>query len=200
MGEKGESLVPPASWAFLPAGDAGITRKVTSEGLFLGVEVKRGTISLGIWAPATTITRAQNEVDSVRSTKEYKNKRMSELVRKEKKQEQYEDEFCMAIEAFLNFHVNYKVMEKKLARAVTTHAIPVGSGTVARTQMIPIEKRASLAVIAWMRHQTTSYDDLKIVHIKGERRAVRKAFAQQSIVLLTNYREGRTKDPDCPVV
>jgi len=201
IGEKGEYLVPPASWAFLPAGDAGITRKVTSEGLFWRVEVKRGrrTISLGIWAPATTITRAQNEIDSVRSTVEYRKKRMSELVRKEKKQEQYEDEFCMAIEAFLNFHENYKVMEKKLARAVTTHAIPVGSGTVARTQMIPIEKRASLAVIAWMRHQTTSYDDLKIAHIKGERRAVRKAFAQQSIVLLTNYREGRMRNPDCPL-
>lgn len=201
IGEKGESLVPPESWAFLPAGDAGITRKVTSGGQFWRVEVKKGrrTISLGIWAPAKTITGAQEEVKSVRLTEDYKKKRISELDRREKKQGQYEEEFCQAIEVFLNFHDDYKEMEKQLARAVTTHAIPVGSGTVARTQMIPIEERASLAVLAWMRHQTTAYDNLKIARIKGERRAVRKALAQQSIVLLANYREGRMREADCPL-
>lgn len=201
IGEKGESLVPPESWAFLPAGDAGITRKVTSGGPFWRVEVKKGrrTISLGIWAPAKTINRAQEEVKSVRLTEDYKKKRILELDRREKKQGQYEEEFCQAIEAFLNFHEDYKEMEKKLTRAVTTHAIPVGSGTVARTQMIPIEERASLAVIAWMRHQTTAYDGLKIAHIKGERRAVRKAFAKQSIILLAKYREGSMRETDCPL-
>jgi len=34
IGEKGEILVPPSSWAFLPAGDAGITRKVTAKEMF----------------------------------------------------------------------------------------------------------------------------------------------------------------------
>ncbi|MBV5313183.1 MAG: DUF2293 domain-containing protein [Prolixibacteraceae bacterium] len=201
IGEKGESLVSPASWTFLPAGDTGLTRKVTSEGLFWRVEVKKGkrTISLGIWAPANTITRAQEEVRSVRLTEDYKKKRISELDRREKKQGQYEEEFCIAIEAFLNFHDDYKETGKKLARAVTTHAIPVGSGTVARTQMIPIEERASLAVIAWMRHQTTAYDSLKIARIKGERRAVRRSFSQQSILLLANYREGKMSVNDCPL-
>jgi hypothetical protein len=45
---------------------------------------------------------------------------------------------------------------------VTTHAAPVGSGTVARTERIPIERRAEAAVIAWMRHQTTAYDNLAL--------------------------------------
>ena len=76
----------------------------------------------------------------------------------EKKQTEYEADFCLAIERFLDFHTNHKELEKKLAKAVTIHAIPVGSGTVARTQLIPIEERAAHAVIAWMRHQTTAYD------------------------------------------
>jgi hypothetical protein len=200
IGEKGETLVPPATWAFLPAGDAGITRKVTSAGQFWRVEIKKGrrTISPGVWAPAKTIDRAKEEVKTVRLTDEYKKKRVSELNRREKKQEQYDTEFCNAVEAYLNFHDNYKAIAKKLALAVTQHTIPVGSGTVARTQMIPIEERAALAVIAWMRHQTTAYDHLKIARIKGERRSVRRAFAQQSVALLDNYREGKAI-ADCPL-
>ncbi|MEZ6128720.1 MAG: DUF2293 domain-containing protein [Planctomycetaceae bacterium] len=49
-----------------------------------------------------------------------------------------------------------------MATAITAHATPVGSGTVARTQRIPVEQRAESAVIAWMRHQTTAYDHMKI--------------------------------------
>jgi hypothetical protein len=120
--------------------------------------------------------------------------------RREKKQVQYDAEFCQAVERFLNFHSSYKELEQKLAKAVTDHAIPVGSGTVARTQMIPIEERAALALMAWMRHQTTGYDNLKIARVKGERRAVRKSLAEQSKALLANYPEGRMMDPQlCPL-
>ena len=202
IGERGEILVPPDSWAFLPAGDAGITRKVTSKGLFWRVEVKMGRrmISQGIWAAATTITQAQEEVKTTRLTDEYKKKRVSEINRRDKKQELYDAEFCKAVEVYLGFDAIYQQIGKKLARAVTVHAIPVGSGTVARTQTIPVEERAAHAVIAWMRHQTTGYDNAKIAKIKGERRAVRREYAQQSVALLANYRQGRDIPDNCPLL
>ena len=201
IGEKGETLTPPPGWIFLPAGDAGITRKVTSAGSFWRVEMKKGrrTISLGIWAPEKTILLAQSEVAKIRLTGEYQKKRVSELKRREKKQDEYESEFCEAVEHYLNFHENYKDLELKLAKLVTVHAIPVGSGTVARTQLIPIEERAAHAVIAWMRHQTTAYDDLKIARVKGERRAVRRGLAQDSVAILANYRAGKEIGTDCPL-
>lgn len=201
ISEQGELLVAPAGWSFLPAGDAGVTRKVTSQGEFWRVEVKKGrrTISLGIWAPSATIAQAKTEVQAVRLTDGYQKKRVSELNRREKKQELYDAEFCHAVALYLNFHDRYKPLEEKLARAVTLHAIPVGSRTVARTQMIPLAERAALAVIAWMRHQTTAYDQLKIAPIKGERRAVRRNLAQQSLALLTTYREGKNITADCPL-
>ena len=202
IGQKGEILTPPAGWAFLPAGDAGVTRKVTSKGTFWRVEVKKGrrTMSLGIWAPETTIVQAKKDVQEVRLTDEYKKKQTYAVERREKKQEQYDAEFCQAVERFLDFHSSYKELEMKLAKAVTVHAIPVGSGTVARTQMIPIGERAALAVIAWMRHQTTGYDSLKIARVKGERRAVRKSLAQQSAALLASYRQGQVIVPEgCPL-
>lgn len=201
IGEKGEILFPPTSWVFLPAGDAGVTRKVTAKGEFWRVQVKKGrrTISLGIWAPETTIELAKQLVANTRTTDEYQKKRVTEQKRREKKQEIYDAEFCNAVQRYLNFHQAYKTLEIKLAKTITAHAIPIGSGTVARTQMIPIEERAARAVIAWMRHKTTAYDNLKIARIKGERRAVRRTLAQQSVELLSNYRTGLPITNECPL-
>ena len=82
---------------------------------------------------------------------------------------------------------------------MTAHATPVGSGTVARTQRIPIERRAEAAVIAWMRHQTTGYDSMKIPRLKGQRREVRRMLAQRSKELLATYRRGDEKSRQCPL-
>lgn len=201
IGEKGESLSPPTHWKFLPAGDAGITRKVTAKGEFWRVQIKKGKrlISKGIWAPAITIQQAQQDVKEIRSTDEYKKKRIYDLNRREKKQSEYEVEFCKHVKTYLHFHPKYKSIEKQMAEAITEHAIPVGSGTVARTAMIPVEERAARAVIAWMRHQTTAYDHIQIAHIKGERRAVKREFAKQSKVILSKYRSGEIISVHCPL-
>lgn len=199
IGEYGEPVKPPKTWVFLPAGDAGITRKVTSKGEYWRVQYKKGrrTISKGVWAPETTVQQAQQNVAEIRSTKEYKKKQVYAYKRRTKKQEEYILEFCKAVEEYLGFHDEYKNIEKKLALAVTEHAIPVGSGTVARTQMIPIEERAARAVIAWMRHKTTAYDNLKIANRKGERRAVKRELAQQSVNILSAYRKGSEIKENC---
>ena len=87
-----------------------------------------------------------------------------------------------------------------LAAVVTEHATPVGSGTVARTQRIPIEKRAESAVVAWLRHQTTAYDNMKIARVKGKRREVRRMLAEESRRLLESYRKGQPTDAaSCPL-
>ena len=60
---------------------------------------------------------------------------------------------------------------------------------MARTKRIPVEQRAEAAVIAWMRHQTTGYDNLVIPRVKGKRREVRRMLAQRSKELLVNSLE-----------
>ncbi len=201
IGSDGKVLAVPEGWSFLQAGDAGVTRKINSKGEYWRVEYTKGrrTFSSGIWAPTNTILQAQQEVLQVRATDLYLKKQNYAANRREKQQTAYESEFYRAVEDFLAFHPVHKNLEKKLAKAITIHAIPVGSGTVARTQMIPIEERAAHAVIAWMRHQTTVYDNLKIARIKGERRAVRQILAQQSVELLANYRAGKPASADCPL-
>jgi hypothetical protein len=87
-----------------------------------------------------------------------------------------------------------------MARLIADHAVPVGSGTVARTERIPIDQRAEAATIAWMRHQTTGYDHMRIPFVKGKRREVRRMLAQHSIQLLKLYRQGRAIDEAiCPL-
>ncbi|MFN7292447.1 MAG: DUF2293 domain-containing protein, partial [Pirellula sp.] len=70
----------------------------------------------------------------------------------------------------------------------------------ARTERIPVERRAESAVIAWMRHQTTAYDSMKIARIRGERRDVRRQLAQRSREVLDNYRLGKSVSTEtCPL-
>jgi hypothetical protein len=54
-------------------------------------------------------------------------------------------------------------------------------------------------VIAWLRHATTAYDNMKIPRIKGKRREVRRMLAEQSRRLLEKYRAGQAADQTCPL-
>ncbi|MFM7138513.1 MAG: DUF2293 domain-containing protein, partial [Planctomycetota bacterium] len=54
-------------------------------------------------------------------------------------------------------------------------------------------------VIAWMRHQTTGYDSMKIARVKGQRREVRRMLAQRSKEILGAYRRGEPVAAGCPL-
>lgn len=105
----------------------------------------------------------------------------------------------MAVVALLAFHGRHAEPVQKLAQAVAEHATPVGSGTVARTTRIPIERRAEAAVIAWLRHQTTGSDSMTIARVKGQRREVRRMLARRSKELLEGYRRGEPIASACPL-
>jgi len=102
--------------------------------------------------------------------------------------------------SFLDFALPYRDLALRLSALVAEHATPVGSGTVARTERIPIEQRAEAAVIAWLRHQTTAYDQMKISRQRGRRRETRRMLAEQSRALLEAYRRGGVVNPEtCPL-
>lgn len=197
----GKVIRVPAGWKLLPPGDAGLTRRVKAAGDHWVVKEKKGrrTFSKGVWAPAETIERITVELAAERSTEAYAKRRSSDAKRREKAQSAYVGEFEAAVVSFLGFHRAHASTASDLAKAVTKHATPVGSGTVARTKRIPVEQRAESAVIAWMRHQTTGYDSMKIPRVKGKRREVRRMLAQRSKELLQQYRSGSKISHDCPL-
>jgi hypothetical protein len=199
----GETLQVPADWALLPPGDATLTRRVKAAGPSWTVQEQRGrkTFSRGVWAPQATIESIQRALDAERATDAYAKRRTREIQRREAKQNEYVTSFQEAVLNFLAFDDTHAEIASRLATAVTRHATPVGSGTVARTARIPIEQRAESAVIAWMRHQTTGYDNMSIPRAKGKRREVRRLLAERSKRLLEAYRLGRPIDPSsCPLL
>jgi hypothetical protein len=198
---NGQVLTVPDDWSLLPPGDAGLTRRVKAAGDHWVVQEKKGrkVFSRGVWAPVATIERIRAELDAERSTESYAKRKAADAKRRENAQAEYVEDFLGAVVAFLDFHPNHAELGRHLARVVTDHATPVGSGTVARTKRIPVEQRAEAAVIAWMRHQTTAYDSLTIARVKGRRREVRRMLARRSHELLEVYRQGKPITEDCPL-
>lgn len=188
----GKILVIPDDWDLLPPGDAGLTRRVKALGPSWLVEVVKGRkkFSQGLWAPAGNIEVAKVELEVERATPQYQKKLEQGRQRREKEQAEYVEDFEQAVARFLKFSPTYEKEQSKFAKAVTKHATPVGSGTVARTERIPLEQRVEAAVIAWMRHQTTAYDNMSIARIKGERREVRRQLAEVSRAVLSLHRKG----------
>src|SRR4051794_32211290 len=188
----GKVLTAPDNWVLLPPGDSALTRRVKAAGDHWVVQEKKGrkTFSRGVWAPATTIDRIRAELKAERSTESFAKRKEADAKRRDKAQAVYAEDFTGAVVTFLAFHPAHAELAQRLAHVVSDHATPVGSGTVARTKRIPTEQRAEAAVIAWMRHQTTGYDSMKIPRVKGKRREVRKMLAQRSKELLARYRRG----------
>jgi len=197
----GRVLTVPEGWTLLPPGDAGLTRRVKAAGDHWVVQEKVGRrmFSRGIWAAAATIDRVRAGLEAERSTEGYARKLEAAARRREKVQAGYVEDFHGAVLTFLAFHPIHADMAGRLARAVTVDATPVGSGTVARTERIPVEQRAEAAVIAWMRHRTTGYDGMSIPRVKGKRREVRRMLARRSQELLQRYRRDEPVGNNCPL-
>ena len=198
---NGQILTAPEGWVLLPPGDAALTRRVKEAGDHWLVQEKKGrkVFSRGVWASAATIERIRLELEAERSTESFAKKKEANARRRDKAQAEYVEDFFGAVVTFLGFHANYADLAQRMARAVTDHATPVGSGTVARTKRIPVEQRAEAAVIAWMRHKTTGYDGMVIPRVRGQRREVRRMLARRSHELLDGYRRGAPVPEECPL-
>lgn len=191
----------PEGWTLLPPGDAALTRRVKKAGDHWVVQEKKGrkTFSRGVYAPAAVIESIRGDLEAERSTDAYARRQAASVKRREKVQAEYVDDFFTTVLTFLDFHPDHAKLAEQLSAAVTKHATPVGSGTVARTKRIPVEQRAEAAVIAWMRHQTTAYDSMKIPRVRGKRREVRRMLARHSKELLSRYRTGGAIEAGCPL-
>ncbi len=202
LNEHGVLEAVPPDWILLPPGDAALSRRIKQDGPTLTViEIKgRKRFSHGIWAPAARIEVLRAALVLERASPSYQRKLDAGRQRRAADEEDYAVDFREAVVRFLNFHATLRLEAATLANLITEHATPVGSGTVARTERIPLEQRAEAATIAWLRHQTTGYDTMVIPREKGRRREIRRLLAQRSVQLLLKYRSGQPIDrAQCPL-
>ncbi|MGJ8654711.1 MAG: DUF2293 domain-containing protein [Opitutaceae bacterium] len=200
--QQGDLLAVPEGWALLPPGDAALSRRIKVDGPHWTVKEKKGRkeFSRGIWAPSNRIDALQLARNLEKADPAYQKQLNAGRARRAKAEVSYTEDFTQALREYLNFHPRYRLLADRLADLIATHATPVGSGTVARTKRIPIEQRAEAATIAWLRHQTTAYDNMHIPMVKGARRETRRLLAKESKRLLNSYRQGTRIDVDnCPL-
>ena len=200
--KMGQVFSVPTGWENLPAGDASVTRKVKSLGPTWTVQEKKGrkAFSHGVWAPKEQIEEAIALVEAQRADPKHQKKLAQVKVRREEKETVFGEDFQQAIIQFLNFNQKYNFLVEQLSTLVKEHAVPVGSGTVARSSSVTLEDKAALAVMAWMRHQTSAYDSTSVARVKGARRELRRLIARQSERILAKYRNGNGVDFEvCPL-
>ncbi len=191
-------LAVPAGWVLLPPGDPGLTRRVKKAGPVWSMHEKKGRklFSLGLYAPAARIEAIRSELELERADPSYARKLERAAHKRNTEQASYQGDFHASVHRFLAFAHAHEELAQRVAGAITAHATPVGSGTVARTKRIPIEQRAEAATIAWLRHATTGYDNMEIPRVKGMRREVRRMLAERSRLLLGRYRRGEPIAPE----
>lgn len=195
---EGRPAEIPTGWALLAPGDPAATRRVKAAGDHRVMSTRKGRrrISLGVWAPPTTIERVQGDLERERADPAYQRRLDAGRARRAREQAAYEEEFLAEVLAFLDFAAVHGALAARVAAAITRHAVPVGSGTVARTRRIAVDRRAEAATIAWLRHQTTGYDQMSIARARGRRREVRRELARHSRALLDRYRKGEPVNED----
>ena len=200
--KTGKVFSVPTAWKNLPAGDASVTRKVKSLGPTWTVQEKKGrkAFSHGVWAAKEQIEAAITLVEAQRADPKHQKKLAQVKVRREEKETVFGEGFQQEIIQFLNFDQKYHLLVEQLSKLVKEHAVPVGSGTVARSSSVTLGDKAALAVMAWMRHQTSAYDSTSVPRVKGARRELRRQIARQSERILAKYRSGDDVDVKvCPL-
>ncbi|GAC17507.1 DUF2293 domain-containing protein [Paraglaciecola arctica] len=200
--KTGKVFTVPTGWENLPAGDASVTRKLKSLGPTWTVQEKKGrkAFSHGVWAAKEQIEEAITLVEAQRADPKHQKKLAQAKVHREAKETVFGEDFQQEIMQFLNFDPKHQLLVEQLSKLVKEHAVPVGSGTVARSSSVTLEDKAAMAVMAWMRHQTSAYDSTPVPSVKGARRELRRQIARQSERILAKYRSGADVDfKACPL-
>lgn len=152
----------PEEWDFLPSGDAFVTRRVKTTGIFWVAWRPRGKNRphrrrLGLWAPKGAIEKAWAEAAATEAERARQRERGAKS--RERQEVAYRDDLADAIRRFLAFAPEHSGLAEKIAAEAATRAAIVGSGRVGRTRTLSLDERAALAARALIRHLYTSYED-----------------------------------------
>jgi hypothetical protein len=154
-------LTLPKGWNLLPPGDAFVTRQVKSMGPhWIAKKYVRGkeySITLGVLAPRTNITKAKELAEQTKEEREAR--RLLLRKERERKNLDYTKKFMQTVIEYLDFDPKYSKLATKIAREAAERATLVGSGRVGRTNKLTFEEKARLAARAYIRHKYTNYEE-----------------------------------------
>jgi hypothetical protein len=182
------TVVTPEGWAFLPTGQAFVTRTVRAAGVFWLAWQPRSRSRphrrlLGLLAPEATIRGAEQASADTETARALR--REAGARSRERREARYQQELTAAIVAYLAFAPEHQGLADSIAHQAAARAAVVGSGRVGRTRLLSLQDRAALAARAQIRHAYTDYeqqlDDEAVAGVDGELYRAIKAEAHASV-------------------
>lgn len=203
---EGRVLRPPEGWARLPPGDAMATRRVKAAGPSWTVKARRGRrlISKGVWAPQSHIDDVLKEVEAYRESDAFERQRASAERAREAREALRGESLRDAVRRHLAFHPRHASFEARVVEATLRWeaARPQKKAPKVPATAAGWAREAERVVTAWMRHQTTGYDRLRLPrgHARAKRREARRKLEEQGQRLLNPYRLDQPVAPEsCPL-
>jgi hypothetical protein len=162
------AVATPEGWAFLPTGQAFVTRTVKAAGVFWLAWQPRSRSRqhrrlIGIVAPEAVIRdaeRAAADTEAARASRREAGARS-----RERQEARYRQELTAAIVDFLAFTPEHQRLAERIALDAAERAAVVGSGRVGRTRLLSLPDRAALAARAQIRHAYTDYEQQLDEHL-----------------------------------
>lgn len=148
----------PQGWELLKTGDAGLTRAVRKAGPYWEVveQGRRFTTAVGTFAPTEIIEQART--DRAAHAEELEVKRMASAKSRERKEHIKGERLREEVLKYLDFKPEYGEEALEIANSVVSWTMPVGAGTVGRSQSLSLAEIGERAVRAHLRHNITGYD------------------------------------------
>lgn len=148
-------VVTPEGWAFLPTGQAFVTRTVKAAGVFWLAWQPRSRSRqhrrlIGLVAPEATIRAAEQAAADTEAARVLR--REAGARSRERQEARYRQELTAAIVDYLAFTSEHQPLAGQIAQAAAERAAVVGSGRVGRTRLLSLQDRAALAARAQIRH------------------------------------------------
>ena len=155
-------LVVPDGWEFLASGDAFVTRRVKTAGVYWSAwkpKNRRGghRRRLGLLAPTAEIDAARNA--AIESADQRAAARQAGARRRERVEADYQIELRDSVVRWLDFAREHHDLATRVADGAAAQATVVGSGRVGRTKTLSVDERAELAARAYIRHHHIGYHD-----------------------------------------
>ena len=155
------TVATPDTWAFLPTGEAFVTRTVKAAGVFWLAWQPRSRSRqhrrlIGLVAPGATIRAAEQAAADTATARTLR--RESGARSRERQETRYRQELTGAIVDYLAFAPAQQELATRMAVEAAERAAVVGSGRVGRTRLLSLPERAALAARAQIRHAHTDYE------------------------------------------
>ncbi len=182
------AVATPEGWAFLPTGQAFVTRTVKATGAFWLAWQPRSRSRqhrrlLGLIAPEATIKAAEQAAADTEMARALR--REAGARSRERQEARYRQALTAAIVDYLAFRPEHQQLAESIAQEAAERAAVVGSGRVGRTQLLSLPDRAALAARAQIRHAHTDYeqqlDDEAVTVVDDKLYRAIKAEAQEDV-------------------